>query len=399
MPGRALGLDNVAPPSDRVTVGQIGVGNRGIGLFRSTFGLPNAQFVAISDCYKSKRDSVAAIAKATAYQDCRDLIARDDIDAVIIATPDHNHVPIGIAAARAGKDVFIEKPLGISIEDDLAMQKVIEETGQVFQYGTQQRSMPHCWKGCELVRQGKIGQIKSIELEAPDGGEGGSTVASPVPKDLDFDAWCGRSPMRPYTPDLCKQPGSYWVYSQSIGYLAGWGAHPLDIMVWASDVDTRGPICVEGTGTIPTEGLYDCVIHWDMKITMGDVVATFKPGADRTKFVGEDGWVQVARDAGRCMGSEPELNPRSNGKIDLTEDSLQVSTNHMADFIDSVQTRKQPVANIRDAVRGEVISQLCDIAVRTGEKITWDPKKRELVDPSDAAKAMLSRPLRGSWTL
>ncbi len=227
VPGRALGLSDKAPASERITVGHIGVGGRGTDIFRYSQSLPDFQSVAAADCYENKRETVATICKGKAYPDFRDLLARADIDAVVIATPDHWHVPIGILAARAGKHVYIEKPLGVTIEQDLAMQKVVEEKRVIFQYGTQQRSIPHCWVGCELVRRGVIGKIHTIEVDAPDGGSGGSTVEAPIPKGFDFDMWCGPSPMRPYTTDLCQPNGTYWVYSQSIGYLGGWVRAPV----------------------------------------------------------------------------------------------------------------------------------------------------------------------------
>ena len=157
-----------------------------------------------------------------------------------------------------------------------------------------QRSLPHCRFGCELVRSGRIGKVHTIEVIAPNGGAGGSTQVVPVPPNLDYDMWCGPAPVKPYTADRCHPPGTYWIYDYSIGYLGGWGAHPLDIMVWGSDADIAGPMTVEGTGVIPTEGLYDTVYNWDMKIQLGDgVKMTFKPGGDSTKFIGPDGWVRI----------------------------------------------------------------------------------------------------------
>ncbi len=400
VPGRALGLEAKAAASERITVGHIGVGNRGSSLFRSFFPLKECQVVAAADCYKNRRDRVAAICKGKAHQDFRDLLARDDIDAVVIATPDHWHVPIGIMAARAHKDVYIEKPLGVTIQQDLAMRKAIAENQRIFQYGTQQRSMGHCWTGCELVRRGAIGKVHTIEVDAPNGGSGGSTQKVPVPEGFDFDMWTGPSPSREYTTDLCKPNGTYWVYDQSIGYLGGWGAHPLDIMIWGSDADQSGLVTVEGSGTVPTEGLYDCVYNWDMTIMLGDVKLIFRPGSDRTKFIGDDGWIQVARGARNNAASDPALNPVKPAKpVEPNEGSLQVSKNHSANFIQAVKTRKTPVSNVTDAVRSDIISLLCDMAVRTGEKITWDPKKGSLVNPSSKASAMLTRKMRSPWTL
>jgi hypothetical protein len=157
---------------------------------------------------------------------------------------------------------------------------------------------------------------------------------------------------------------------------------------------------VEGTGTIPTTGLYDTVYNWDMKIKLGEVDLIFKPGGDRTRFIGSDGWIQVARGAGRNLASDPALSPTKPAEpLIPDEKSLQVSKNQSGNFADAIKSRKAPVSNIKDAVRSDVISLLCDIAVRTGEKIIWDPTKQELVDPSAEAKAMFSRPMRGPWTL
>jgi predicted dehydrogenase len=400
IPGSALGAEGKPPANERITVGHIGVGNRGGSLFREAQQVAEFQSVATSDCYANRREGFANICKGKAYADFRELLARDDIDAVYIATPDHWHVPVGILAARAGKDVYIEKPLGVTLQEDLAIEKVLAETGRIFQYGTQQRSIPHCWNGCELVRRGAIGKVQAIEVDAPNGAAGGSTAEAPVPDGFDFNMWCGPAPTRAYTTDLCNPPGTYWVYDYSIGYLGGWGAHPLDIMVWGSDADLSGLVTVEGSGVIPREGLYDTIYDWDMKIKLGEVDLIFRPGADRTKFIGTEGWIQVARAADRNLASDPALTPtRPAEPLTPNDDSLQVSRSQSGNFAEAIKSRKPPVSNIRDAVRSDVISLLCDIAVRTGQKITWDPAKKELVNPSPEAKAVFSRTMREPWTL
>lgn len=394
----ALGDATTPPASDRITLGQIGVGRRGRDLLRGFYRNPHVQYVAISDCYQDRRESMAKICKATAYQDFRELLARDDIDAVVIATPDHWHVPIANMAARSGKSAYVEKPLGLTIEQDLACEKVFAASGAVFQYGTQQRSMAHCRHACEMVRRGVIGKIRAIEVDCPNGGAGGSTQEAPVPAGLDYDRWIGPAPQRPFTKDRCNPSGSYWIYDYSIGYLAGWGAHPLDIMVWACDCDLSGPIVVEGTGTVPTEGLYDTVHNWDMNIKLGEVDMKLRPGSDRTKFIGEDGWIQVARNRGQTLASDPKLLEATTG---AGENRLLASQSHDSNFIAAVQKGdpSAAVSTLRDAVRSDVISQLCDIAVRTGEKISWDPVKQKLIDGSQQARAMLGRPLREPWTI
>ncbi len=249
-----------------------------------------------------------------------------------------------------------------------------------------------------MVQRGVIGKLLAIEVDAPNGGNGGSTQAVPVPDGLDYDMWLGPAPVTPYTADRCQPPGTYWVYDQSIGYLGGWGAHPLDIMVWGSDADLSGPVVVQGTGTIPTEGLYDTVYNWDMKIKLGEVDLVFRPGSDRTKFIGENGWIQVCRDSNQTLASDPSW---LQTKVDPEQCRLLVSRNHEGNFIQAIK-RGDPqaaVSNLKDAVRSDIISQLCDIAVRTGEKITWDPVGHQLVGASQQAHHMLQRPMRAPWTL
>jgi hypothetical protein len=398
VPSSVFGDENKAAPSERITVGHIGVGNQGGHLFRAIQPVKEAQSVAVADCFKSRREGYAAACKGAAYSDFRELLQRNDIDCVVVATPDHWHVPIAVAAAKLKKSAYVEKPLGLTIAQNLACEKIFKENGVQFQYGTQQRSQEHCWRGCQLVRQGAVGKIKAIEVDAPNGGAGGSTAEAPIPDDLGkngFEMWTGPSPVKPYTVDRCKPNGTYFIYDFSIGYLGGWGAHPLDIMVWGSDADTLSTIIVEGTGVVPTEGLYDVVYNWNMKIKLGEVDLVFKTGGDRTRFIGENGeWIEVRRN-GISASNESLLT------MPIKEDALtlQVSRNHYRDYILGVKEKKAPVSTLRDAVRSDVISQLCDIAVRAKSTVKWDSNKLTLLDPTPEQQKMLDRPLREPWTL
>jgi len=391
----ALGNADTPPASERVTLGHIGFGTRGLPYdFQNCKGV---QAVAVADPYRDRREACARLIKGKAYADFRELLARKDIDAVTIATPDHWHVPIAILAARAKKDVYGEKPLGLTIEQDLACLKVFKKMGRVFQYGTQQRSMPNFRFGCELVRSGRIGKVHAIEVIAPDGSAGGSTKEIPVPPTFDYDLWLGPAPVKPYTAERCVNPGHFFIHDYSIGYLAGWGAHPLDIMIWGNDSDLSGRMTVEGTGTIPTEGLFDNVLNWDMRIQFGDgVKVTFKPGRDSTKFIGSEGWVRVWRELPGGIDAEPKSLLKS--KIGPNDVHLIESPGHAQNFIDAAKSRKPTIAPLDQAVRSDTISQLCDIAVRTKRKITWDPKTKKIVGDEEAAK-LAHRPMRAPWTL
>ena len=393
IPSSALGDGNTAPASERVSLGHIGVGGRGRGLFAEFRGCKNSQSVAVADAYKDRREGCAAMCGGKAYADFRELLARKDIDAVVVATQDHWHVPIAVAAARAGKDAYVEKPLGISIEQDLVCRKVFQENKRVFQYGTQQRSSGHCRLGCELVRSGRVGKVHTIEVIAPNGGAGGSTQEAALPPNLDYDMWLGPAPKVPFTPDRCHPPGTYWIYDYSIGYLGGWGAHPLDIMVWGSDADVSGMVTVEGTGVISEKGLYNTVYNWDMTIQLGDVKMTFKPGGDSTKFIGSEGWIQVRRG-----GIAADRKSVIESKLGPTDVHLVQSGSHSQNFVNAIKSRQQPVSTLADAVRSDIISHLCDMAVRLKRKITWDPKKEQIVGDAEASK-MMHREMRAPWTL
>ncbi|MDR3182159.1 MAG: Gfo/Idh/MocA family oxidoreductase [Planctomycetaceae bacterium] len=409
VPESVFGSGQKAAPSERITVAHIGVGGLGRMVFSWTQQVKEAQSVAVADCFKSRRNGIAAACKGKAYLDYREILQRDDIDAVLIVTPDHWHVPIALEACKAKKHTHVAKPLGLSLGQNAACRKAFAESGLTFQYGTQQRSLPHCWKGCELVRRGVIGAITALEVDAPNGGAGGSTQEVPLPADLGEDGyamWTGPAAKRPYTNDRCRPNGTYWIYDYSIGYLAGWGAHPLDIMVWGSDADLSGTMTVEGTAEIPVKGLYDCVYNWNMNIRFGAVPFTFKTGGDRTRFIGETGWIEVRRGAG-LEGGDPNIwgtNAESKGLSASDPKLLQIplgdkepmlkrtaNANHIDDFIHSIKSGEQPGSTLKDALRSDNISHLCDIAVRTQSAVQFDPLEQKLIAPTKEQLAIANR--------
>jgi predicted dehydrogenase len=397
----ALGKDGVPAASERVTLGHIGVGSRGNQVLGGFLGLKDCQSLAVADAFTDRRDKTAerinqrAGSKiCTPYHDFRELLARQDIDGVVVATPDHWHVPILIAAAKAGKDMYVEKPLGLCLDWDLQARAAVKQYGRVFQYGTQQRSSEHCRLGCELVLNGLIGELKSIEVHAPAGASGGSTTPIPVPEGFDYDLWLGPAPVSPYTKDRCTSGGSWYVYDNSIGFLGGWGAHPLDIAVWPLRPEQAVPIEYQGTGKIPAEGLFNTVTNWDIRGKYASGVEfIFKDGSDLTIFTGAKGSVSVSRGG---LKSDPATLAKTRLGPDAKH--LQASTNHGLNFIDAIKTRNQPVSNIDDAVRSDTISHLSDIAIRTGRKIKWDWQAETIVG-DDQAGRMLRRALRAPWRL
>ena len=398
VPCSVFGQERKAAPSERVTVAHIGVGNMGSGDLGAILASKEAQTVAVADPYQDRCDAAASVANVKGYQDFRKMFDAIKPDAVVIATPDHWHVPAAIYAGKLGIHAYVQKPLGLTIEQDLALLKLFKEKKLTFQYGTQQRSMSHCHRGCELVRRGAIGKVKHIEVTAPvDGYAVWPIEEAPVPPTLAYDMWLGPAPMVTYTKERCVSPGHFHIYDYSIGYLADWGAHPLDIMVWGSDADLSGPITVEGKGLIPTEGLYNNIIEWDMNIMLGDTPLSFKHGGDMTKFYGEDGrWIDIRR--GGLTASDPAiLNSFDESVTPILQPSR--SGMHEEDFVLAIKGGKRAVTSLEESVRSDIISHLCDIAVRTNSKVSWDPKKFEFISVPDAGKKMASRPIRSPWTL
>ncbi|MBI5091760.1 MAG: Gfo/Idh/MocA family oxidoreductase [Candidatus Hydrogenedentes bacterium] len=411
-------------PSNRVNLALIGAGGRGNQLLNDFSHVQDAQVIAVCDCFKERRETTRDKLNktyngevVTAYADFRELLALKDIDGVIVATPDHWHVPIAIAAARAGKDTYVEKPLGVSMEWAWKLRKAARRAKTVFQYGTQQRSSPLFRKACELVRNGYIGEVRRIEAWCPDISsqyaafhvpQYGSTDTAPVPEGFDYDRWLGPAQQKPYTVDRCTNFGAYHIYDYALGFIAGWGAHPLDIAQWGLNVDHTSPVRYEGTGSIPAKGLYDTIDSWDMECTyatgvkmrfMGHrvaqpVVSAYRKWNDHgTTFHGGNGWISV--DRGGIYASDPKLL-----EITLKADDVHLrrEDSHAHDFVMCMKSRQLPLSHLEAAIRSDTISHLCDIAIRLRKPIEWDPEKERIVGDKEAAK-MLARPLRKPWNL
>jgi hypothetical protein len=388
-------------PSQRVTTAHIGVGGQGGGILGAFLGVDTCQVLAVCDPFQDRRESRREMVDqrygtkgCQAYNDFREVLARGDIDAVVIATPDHWHVPISLAAVRAGKDVYCEKPLGISIEQNKTLRAAVHRHAAIFQYGTQQRSFSaHCGFACELVRNGYLGEIKALHVIAPNGARGGDPTPQPVPDGLDYDLWLGPAPVMPYTRDRVIGGGRWHIYDYAIGFIAGWGAHPLDIAHWGYP---QIPIEYEGTGVIPTAGLFDTVVDWDVRGRYaGGAEFTLKAGSDLTTFVGTEGWIQAGRGR-QTLAAEPAS--LLDVKIKPEEIHLLQHHNHYANFIQGCLTRKPPASDIDSAVQSDFISHLGDIAIRTGRTIQWDPVRETIIGDETAAR-MMHRALREPWTL
>lgn len=408
---RLFGAD---APSRKINIGHIGTGSQGSGLLQNFLSVNDAASVAIADPYQARREAGAARVKASQghdpklYNDFRDLLADKSIDAVIIATPDHWHVPIGLAAVRAGKDVYIEKPLGHTLQQNQALLKACTEHKRIFQYGTQQRSEEMLKRGIELVLNGYIGDLERIEVWAPGGQSGGSLAEIPVPAGLDYDLYIGPAPMKPCSKDRITNNGSYFCSDYSLGFIAGWGAHPLDIAIWGMDYDQKGLTSFRGTGNFPTpDALYNTCTAWDVEIKFAGglpmhfmsadiaqpIVKKYRPQWDvnGTTFFGSKGWVSLSR--GMASASNPEwLKLR---ECDGTK-RVRYNNRYYKSFIDSVRDRTPSIAPIEDAVRSDALSHLSIMAIKSGGEVIWDPKAYRVVSP-EPLNARMTHPVRGDW--
>lgn len=421
--GAALGAPFILPssrafaaddPGRTIRIGHIGVGGQGGGLLRNFLSVPGAQSVAIADPVLAKREASGKKVKEAQghepklYNDFRQLLADPAIDAVVIATPDHWHVPIGIEAVQAGKDVYIEKPLGYTLAQNKAMMDACVKHDRVFQYGTQQRSQEILQRGIEAVINGAIGEIERIEVWAPGGKGGGSLEEIPVPEGLDYNLYIGPAPMKPCTKDRITSPGSWYCRDYALGFIAGWGAHPLDISIWGLDHDQKGPYKIRGTGTVATpDALFNTITSWDVNVEfagglpmrfMSDDVA--KPlveayrknwCADGTTFYGSKGWISLSR--GGVAASDMNLFRKKYGEGDKR---VAYKNNYYRGFVEAVREHKPSVAPIGDAVRSDALSHLSVIAIESGSEIVWDPKAYRIVSP-EPLNSKMSAPSREEW--
>jgi len=406
VPAGAISLEANPGPSDRIGVAYIGVGRRGLQLM----GLPKeGRIVAVCDVYPMRAESVAAARKCRAYTDYRKMLEAKDVDAVIIATPDHWHALPSIHACQAGKDVYTEKPLSLTVREGRAMVEAARKHQRVFQTGSQRRSMKHHRLGCQLVRAGAIGKVHTViacnypspwECDLP---------AQSAPKGLLWDAWCGPTEPRAYHADLYAprgNPGWISFTPYSGGEMTGTGAHGLDQVQWALGTDDTGPVEIWPERDEPLKapvyaapetrkrGDAACSRNRVFFRYASGVIVKFDngPGAGAV-FLGDKGKVLVDHNritcepAGLAEQPLPEGSPR-----------LEVSDNHFQNWFDAIKSRKRPIADVEIGHRSAILCHLGNIARWAGRKLRWDPQK-ELFIGDDQANQYLQRPQRKPYQL
>jgi predicted dehydrogenase len=418
-------------PSNRINIGAIGVGR--ISRVHDLPGIwkyDQANVMAVCDLDANRVELGKALINGyyskksgkpydgvTGYHHYRELLANKDIDAVVISTPDHQHAILAVDAVRAKKDVYLQKPASLTISEGRHMSDQVTASKQILQIGSQQRSWKQFYRACELVRNGRIGEIKHVEIGLPGDPAGGDPAPMSVPTGFQYDAWLGSTPEVPYTVDRVmplkdfSRPGWLRVEQFGAGMITGWGAHHVDTAHWGMDTELTGPVEIWGTAEFPTSGLWDVhgkfLTHaiYANGVTM-DISGDFPNGI---KWYGTKGWIFVTRDemttptatGGQTAKIEPLMasDPKIlDSVIGPNEVHLYQSDDQHGNWLDCIKSRKAPTAPAEIGHRACSTCLLHHIAMKTNRHLHWDPAKERFTN-DDAANAMLSRPQRAPYVM
>jgi len=405
----ALGRDGAVAPSNRIAMAGIGFGMMGPGNMSNFLEKPEVQWVAVCDIDKEPlamaRDMVNkkyGNKSCATYHDFRELFLRKDLDAVSIAVPDHWHAILAISALRAGLDVYGEKPLTHNLREGRALCDAVRRYGRVWQTGSWQRSVENFHQACELVRNGRIGKVKRIEVGLPSGhydfaGTFGQEALVAPPANLDYEFWVGPAPWWPY----CKaRVHMNWRWNMDFGggQYMDWIGHHLDIAHWGMGWDGTGPVEIEATGEFPRSGIYNSPTRYYVKATYADGTPMVLAGGYNeiwggTKWIGEYGWIWVNR--GEFMAGPESLKREVIGP---GETRLDLSRDHHQNFLDCVRSRAETIAPAETAHRSASVGHLGVIAMEIGRKIKWDPATETIIGDAEAER-LLGHSYRRPWQL
>ena len=387
-------------PNDQIVMGAIGVGGQGTGDMKWAKRKPGVKFVAVCDVDAERRKKGAEVIGKDCHQyaDFRELLATEKLDAVTIGTVDHWHALTAIAAMKLGCDVYCEKPLCLTIEEGKAMVKAARKYDRVFQTGSQQRSDARYRLACDLVRNGRIGKVHTVEARIGDNPTGGPFPEVAVPEGLDWNFWKGPTADVPYVKERCHYEFRWW-YEYSGGKMTDWGAHHNDIAQWGLGMDGSGPVSITATGVTPSSkpNSYNCHPHFAVTYGYenGARLITTSDGENGNRFIGDRGWIFVNRE--RIEASDPKLL-----KEPLSKDAhrLYESNDHMGNFMDCIHSRKRCICDVEVGYRSVSVCHLGVIALRLGIPLYWDPAAQQFVGPrAEKGNAMLSREMRSPWKL
>lgn len=424
IPASALGLGESVAPSNRITVGMIGVGRQVLAYNLPFFiSQPDCQIVALCDVdrwrlevteertasyYGEKKNRCPKIPQCPRHVDFREVLDRQDVDAVMISTPDHWHVPMSLLAVRAGKDVCCEKPLTRSIAEGRLLSDEVAKHQRVFRTDSEFRSLPQFHRAVELVRNGRIGKLHTIRTGVPYGG--GRSQASPpyvkmpVPEELDYDLWQGPAPVKPYTQDRVhrvrdyERPGWMNIRDYCDGMILNWTTHLNDIAQWGNHSDRTGPVAVEGHGKFPPPGsLWDVCFEFEFTCTYADGVRLIcKTESPYTRFEGDEGWIQANFGGADTLVAEPKSLLDSQ----IGPDELHFPRLHeKRDFLNAVKTRGPTLADAEVGHRTASLGHLGHIAIQLGRKLAFDPDLERFVGDEEANQRLALPAGRSPWAV
>jgi predicted dehydrogenase len=430
IPSSVLGAN---APSNKIQIGQIGCGR-----IANDMDMPGilkhdiARVVAVCDLdsrrlglaktrvekhYAGKTGSPTALV-VKAYGDYREMLKDRSLDAIAISTPDHWHSEPVIATALAGKDVYVQKPLSMTLVEGREVSDIVTAKKRAFQIGSQQRSdspWPQFRRACELVRNGRIGKVHTVKIGLPTDPSGGSTKEEPVPANLNYAMWLGWTPEAPYCEDrvhpqdsITARPGWLRIDSYCLGMITGWGSHHMDIAHWGMDAELTGPVEADGHAEFPKSGLWNVhgPYHIEMKYANGATVIIDNKFENGVRFEGPDGWIFVSRGSAKATASDPATgNSKAfaasspeimKSVIGPNEIHLHASSDHHLDWLNSIRTRQRAATTPEIAHRSTSACEIAWITMKLGRKVRWDPVKEVFLN-DDQANAMRSRPQRSPY--
>jgi myo-inositol 2-dehydrogenase/D-chiro-inositol 1-dehydrogenase len=435
---RATALGAVAAPmiipsrvwgaNRRIRVGQIGCGRIALGHdMPGVIKSGMADFVAVCELDASRAaDGVALVEKAYAdrgvkppkiavYRNYRELVARRDIDAVVISTPDHWHAEVALAAIESGKDVYLQKPFTMTYAEGVILRDAVKRHGRILQVGSQQRSWEQFRRAAELIRSGRIGNVQRVDIGLPTDPTQPDNAPEPVPANLDYGQWLGPTEFRYYTEQRVHPRVGYsrpgWLRNEAycLGMITGWGSHHYDTMHWALGFDSQGPGKVDGKGTFPdpsriwnVHGSYDVTLHYPRNI----VVNVSDKHNTGLKFHGDEGWLWVTREGTGATSSDPQAKGANLPPLDASDPKLldpeglavqlPVSKSHHQNWLECVESRKTPLTPAHVGHNSNTACIVSWIAMKLGRPLEWDHKAGRFRNDAEA-NAMLSRKERAPY--
>lgn len=435
-----IGIPSIVPssvfgknaPSNRINVGAIGTGriSRGHDI-PGVWQYDNALIMAVCDVDANRAQDAKKLVNdyyskksgkdydgVQVYGDYRELLANKDIDAVLVSTPDHWHAPMVIHAVQAGKHVYMQKPASLTISEGRMMADAVKRSGKIVQVGSQQRSSSQFRYAAELVRNGRIGQLKTVYVGLPGDPSGDEEKEMPIPKNLNYDFWLGTTPEVYYTEKRVHPQVGYdrpgWLRCEQFGagMITGWGSHHIDCAHWAMNTELTGPVEIWGKADFPKSGLWDVhgIFRTEALYENGVRMVVSNELPNGIKFEGTDGWVFVSRGDAAVTSSDPSAKQQASKALDASDPKLltteigpkeihlPVSKEHHGNWLESIAANQQPIAPAEVGHRSCSACLLHHAAMKLNRKLYWDPQKEQFKNDAEANK-LLSRPQRKAYAI